>query len=66
MGAVSELSREREDWRFQQPKFHTSKIITSITVQSGEWQLLNASVLREPEPAIEFFLMRVTTFSTQP
>lgn len=66
MGAVSELSKAKQDWRFQQPQFRFFRTTTSITAQSGEWQLLNASVLRERAPAMEFFLLRVTAFPSRP
>lgn len=66
MGFVSEASRERDDWRFQQPKFRFLRITTSLTVRSGEWQLINASVVRGPAPAMEFFLMRATVLPVRP
>ena len=51
------------DWRYQQPAFRTLGTTTSVTCISGEWRLLNASVLGAPA-RMEFFLIRVSAIPT--
>ncbi len=54
------------DWRYQQPKFRFLRTTTVLTCRSGEWQLVNVSVLREPARTLEFFLLRVTALPVHP
>jgi hypothetical protein len=54
------------DWKHQQPRFYTSKTTTSLTVISGEWRLLHVSVRPATPRALDFFLIRVTSFSAAP
>jgi hypothetical protein len=54
------------DGRYQRPKIRLLKTSVKLTVRSGEWLLINSSILREPVPAMEFFLMRATALPTAP